>query len=338
MKEQDRSKFVYDAKGFNAYGIHISTQTPYDLLGYDKDGYNRQGYDSRGYNRQGYNKNGFDENGVDEYGTNRMTGEKDPRITLAEDFISSGLTIDEFCTEKGKPKKSVLTALKSVITSPCVRAGLLEALDIEKKPVTAKQKELKEKLLAGEIKIKDIEDINEVLRAASDDKEKEAIREILMKAVIKGDIRILEYKKIFGLREDGKELPTRIVDRLDSLAKLTRRSKKDEIKKLRYAIEKEEERIKTYRAPFLPGDLKRIGGLDESGKEVWLEITPKRIELAKGYLTATDEFICFKTMNDLFRTMLKNNKLEEKMQMIVSKKTKKDGKNNKDEKQEEPEK
>lgn len=252
------------------------------------------------FNEDGYNKNGYDENGIDEYGTNRLTGQKDIRITLAEQFISSGLTIEDFCKEYRKPETAVRKAIDSIKTSPCIKDKLTEALSRGEKTISEAVQRQKEKLLAGEISLVEAGCINEILLAANKE-EKQRIKRILAEAAAKHNIRILEYQKIFGLDELKENLPTRISERLEVLAKSFRVSKDRSEKELYGKLMNESERVKKYRSQFYPGDLKRIVCLDKDQRECTVEITPELIALAEKYLTKSGEFICFKTMNDFFK-------------------------------------
>ena len=51
-------------RGFNKDGIHIGTDTLFNLDGFDKNGYDKNGYDKNGFNVNGYDKDGYDSDGT----------------------------------------------------------------------------------------------------------------------------------------------------------------------------------------------------------------------------------------------------------------------------------
>ena len=309
----------YDMYGYNAKGIHMDTGTPYNIYGYDRNGFNKEGYNTWGYDRNGYNKEGYDVNGIDVFGMKKATGQKDPRIVLAESFIMSGLTLEEFAKEINRSPSAINNVFQTIRKSPCISEKLDEAIEKSIVETSKETIEVKKQLLSGEINIRDVGCIDDIIRACSE-KEKQEVREILIRGVNEHNIKVLEYKKIFGIKEEGKELPQRIIDRINPLLRVVKKSQKPDIRILSRSVYQEMARLESYKSPYKDSDLTRVGYTDKKGKERWLEISPKRIEMAKKYLQSNGEFICYKTMNDVFMGIVRGTLKEHEMELKLNQK------------------
>lgn len=303
----------YDMYGFNEQGVHKDTGTYFDIYGYDKDGYDREGYDSNGYDRRGYDKEGYDANKVDELGMSKKTGTKDKRVELAEKFIKSGLTFEEFCKAEEKSADNVKATFDTIIKSPCIKADLEKAL---KEGYSQEAVAIKEQLLSGKKTIVDVGCIDNIIYCATAE-ERQTIREMVIKAAKSHEVKILQYRTMFGIEATGKELPQRIADRLGTFTSFINKSKDPEVRMAKRHLDAEYTRVLSYRSPFKEGDLKRIGWIKD-GKEQYIEISQKRIEKAKKYLEENGEFVCYKTMHDLFQGILKGTFDKRKAKMIIN--------------------
>ena len=306
----------------------------YDYLGFDSEGYNSRGYNMAGYNREGFNEEGYDPNGIDALGISKRTGDKDSKVALAEEFIASGLTLEAFCEDEKKKIEVVTKSFEALKQSPCIRDELAAALEKSKEKPSEEDKEIKEKVLSGEMPIKSVSEIYKVLRICSTE-ERQQVRELLITAIDSHELKIMEYKNIFGIKEENDTLPIKIIAKISGLTKYVRRSKNQRIKMMIKGLDNEVRRITAYKSPFKPADLKRIG-YEEKGKVKYLTITQEMIENAEKYLRAKGEFVCFKTMNDLFMSVVKGTLSEHQLKMVDQKKDKKK-EEKKEDKKEEPE-
>lgn len=275
------NKKGYDKKGYNKEG--------YNKAGYDKEGYDKNGYNSKGYNREGYDRTGFDRNGVSKEGINKKTGEKDERVKFAEEFISFGESIEAFAEHKQISVEQAKAIMDEIRTSSVVNEKLESAFGKKVNRIFAILTAEKEKLLLGEIAIADIKDINKILKLSTIE-ERKKIRDMLIKAIASHEISILQYKDIFGIKEINSSLPQNIIIELYKAKRFAG--------PLAREVYNEIDRLKPYRAPYIAGDGETLGyrekPTDKNLKMV--AITDEHRNMARQYLSATDEFICSKTM------------------------------------------
>ena len=310
----------YDVLGFDRNGIHKDTGTKYNRYGYDITGFNAEGFNVKGYDREGYDREGYDVNKIDRHGISKKSGEKDTKITIAEKFIESGLTLKEFSEMIEVDPAKVNRLMQTIRRSPYIKDALDEALQKNDVVFSKESMELKQQLLTGQKSIKEVGSIDDII-AVCTESEKQEVREILIKAMNTHEIRILEYQKIFNLDEEKGNLPSQILKRLSPMLTTAKRSKKPEIRSASRGIYKEIDRISRYQSPYNDNDLTKVGYVDENNQSHWLTISKERIEMAKKYLKATGEYICYKTMDDVFMGVLKGTLDEHHLQTVVEQKT-----------------
>lgn len=309
--------------GFRKDGIHSKTGTKFNLDGYDINGYNEAGYD----------KDGYDKLGIDKNGLNKETNQKDKRITFAEEFINSGKSIEMFSKEHAIPASVVKKDLDILKDSPFISAKIIQALQRNADKYINTIFALKDRLIEGKISIKEVKDVRNVLRICSDD-EKQKVLGALMKGASTHTISILEYKSIFGIENFEKNLPQDIMNNFDEIILLAKKSGNKELTSLVSGLYKEKDRIKTYRAPYKPEDLKFVGYIKEGeNNPTRLEITEEHIDMAEEYLKATGEFICYKTMADAFMKMAKGELNRDVLTALIN--NKKDATENKEQEKQE---
>ena len=295
----DKNGFNIDGinrAGFRKDGIHIETNIKYGPDGYDIDGYDIDGYD----------KDGYDMLGIDRNGINKETNIKDERIEFGEKFIKSEQTIEAFAKENGLELKKVKKDLDELKKSPYISQKLTETLTKNETKSYSRICSIRDEILTGKIDIKQVINIDVILKVCSNEEDKAKIMNMLVKSASKHDISIMEYRSILGLTESGRELPKRIADKIDELKTYARKSKNKEITGNISELYKERDRINGYKAPFREEDLKSVGYIKPGEKEpTTLNITKEHIEIAKEYLYATGDFVCYKTMSMAFMKIAK---------------------------------
>lgn len=295
----------YDRKGFSREG--------YDRSGFDRDGYDRDGYDKsgidklgygkdglhiEGYNEEGYDKRGYDRNGVSKVGISRLTGQKDDRVQLAEEFIVARKSIEQFAKEKQISVESVKAIIEVIRTSPCIKEKIDEVLTSNSNRYLTSLKVKKQQLLSGTKTIKEISGINDVLRIC-DTHERQKITELLITEMASHEISILDYKYILGIEKIDANLPQNIITQIDAMKKSAGRLSRE--------LYKEIDRIKPYRTQYKAAEGETIGFFaNPTDKEpVKFTITDTQRDMARQYLRATGEFICNKTMQATLMKIVK---------------------------------
>ena len=291
-RKYDRKGF--DKNGFNKDGIHKETETEYDtegynIRGYDEQGYNRKGHHIEGYDDEGYDRNGFDRNGVNREGINRKTGIKDDRVEFAEEFISYGKSIEEFARYRQIPIEQVKAMLDEIRTSAIVKERLDGVLARNANRFLGTVKTKKEQLLSGKIAIRDVKGIDNILKLCNPE-ERKKVNEMLIMGIATHEISVLQYKDIFGIKEINSSLPQEIIMQIESL--------KRSVGPLAREFYKEMNRMKSYKAPYIPSERETLGYMEKptDKKPKMVTITDEHRDMARQYLRATDEFICNKTM------------------------------------------
>ncbi len=288
----------YRKDGFNAEGIHRETQTKFSPEGYDIEGYNEQGYDRLGYDRTGYDEQGYDINDVNKDGIHRDTGKKDVRIEFVERFIEAGVSIEQFAQTVQMTTQEAERVIAEIRESPCIKEQLNRALQKNSNTFIRTAKAKKDQLVSGKISIRDVRNIDNILRFASKE-EKKVITEMLMKEVSTHSITMSEYKSIFGIGNVGTQLPQEILNRTGEMFRIAKNTGISSMPKLAKDIRAEMDRIGSYRKPYIPAEGERMGFLENpTDKEAkMVDITDEHRSLARQYLRLTNEYVCQKTMS-----------------------------------------
>lgn len=286
----------YNKNCFNRERIHKETGTKYNPEGFDIDGYNEEGYNQRGY----------DINSINKEGINQYTGQKDERIQFAEEFIATGKSIEQFAKDRNMKIEEVRIKIENIRNSPCISGRLDDAFRKNSNKFVGTVKTKKDQLLDGKISIKEVKNINIILRFCSEE-ESQKITELLIKSVATHAVSILEYRNIFGIEKISPSLPNDIIKNITKLSGTVKNSQNKDIRMLTREIYKESDRIKGYNAPYKPEIGEAMGYFekptDKQPKRV--EITDEHREMAKQYLIANDEFICKKTMGSTLMKIVK---------------------------------
>ena len=229
--------------------------------------------------------------------------------------MKSGNSLATFAKEKNIPIDELKPLIESVRNSPCIKYDLDKTLKRNANKylhtVTAK----KEQLLEGKIGIKDIKNIDGMLKFCTEE-EREKVNEKLANSVASHNISILEYSKIFGIDNVTSGLPNEIIKKVSEINNNVKNSSNGDIRKISRDIYKEVERIKKYSIPYKPENGETLGYFekltDKQPKEV--QITDEHRKMAKQYLHLTNEFVCKKTMNstlmDIVRGTIDDKKIE----------------------------
>lgn len=298
------TKTSFDTEGFDIKGFDVED---YDRKGYNREGYNRRGFDRKGihkktgttfdpkgfdtngYNREGYDKNGYDRNGVNREGINRNTGEKDERVKFAEEFILSGMSMEAFAKNKQMSIEQVKAIIDEIRISAIVKEKLDRALERNANRFMFAVTKDKEQLLTGKITIRDVKGINSVLGFCNPD-ERKKVTDMLVQAIASHEISILQYKDILGIKQINSSLPQEIIMQIESL--------KRSAGPLAREFYKEMDRMKSYKAPYIPGEGETLGYMEKptDKKPKMVTITDEHRDMARQYIKATGEFICNKTM------------------------------------------
>ena len=192
-KKHRETQTLYDKKGFNNKGLWhgkniYSLDTGYDVNGFNKEGihedthtrYNTDGYDKNGYNQKGYNKDGYDILKINSDGINIETGKKDERIIFAEEFISSGKSIEKFAQDKQMSVKKVNEIIEEIRISPYIKDRIDVALEKNSNRYIAIMQTKKQQLLSGQISIKEIKRIDVILRLATEEEKEKIYRDLCL--------------------------------------------------------------------------------------------------------------------------------------------------------------
>ena len=229
--------------------------------------------------------------------------------------MKSGNSLATFAKEKNIPIDELKPLIESVRNSPCIKDGLDKTLRGNANKylhtVTAK----KEQLLEGKIGIKDIKNIDGMLKFCTEE-ERKKVNEKLANSVASHNISILEYRKILGIDNVTSGLPNEIIKKISVINNNVKNSSNGDIRKISRDIYKEVERIKKYSIPYKPENGETLGYFekptDKQPKKV--QITDEHREMAKQYLHLTNEFVCKKTMNstlmDIVRGTIDDKKIE----------------------------
>ena len=299
----------YDKRGFNVEGIHMETQDIYDVEGYDINGYNESGYNREGFNKEGYDVEGYDKNGFDCLGINRRginieTGERDERLTFAEEFLGSDKSIEQFALMKELPVEEVDAKIQEIRKSPYYAKEIDKALKRNADRYVATIKTLGKQLVEGKISIKEIGGIEKVIDMA-EESDKQQIFRILIDCIASHDITIIDYAKIFAIKGINKNLPQNIITKLNEINNSVKYSPDRTIKTKMKDIFKEISRVKAYVAPYIPSEGEKIGFIKPGEKDVTMyDITDEERDIARQYLMATNEFVCNKTMQEKFKLVV----------------------------------
>ena len=301
------NKLGYDCLGFYKNGIHNATGTKYDEDGYNKrrfnsDGINKDTQDK--YDPQGYDVDGYDCLGINKNGINKETGERDERLAFVEEFLGSDKSIEQFAKMKGLSLEKVEEKIQEIRKSPYYASEIDKALKRNSDRYLATIKTLIEKLVAGEISIKEIIGIEEVLRKANND-DREKIFKLLVNQVGTHDTSIMEYAKIFKIKGLDRNLPQNIITKLNEINNSVKYSPDRTIKSKMKDIFKEISRVKAYVAPYIPSEGEKIGFIKPGEKDATMyDITDEERDIARQYLIAKNEFICNKTMQETFKLVV----------------------------------
>ena len=161
----------------------------------------------------------------------------------------------------------------------------------------------KDKLLEGKIEVRDVRGIEKILALCTGE-EKEKVMKLLITSIASHNITILEYKEIFAIENFNSKLPQNIIDKIAVMKGEVTRSKDAEVRKQVKEIYAEIRRLESYKAPYRKGALTKVG-YSENGKAVMFDITSELEVLAKRYLIATEELICYKTMSNALTKIAK---------------------------------
>ena len=321
-KETELDVEGYDKYGFNIHGIDRRKFRRDGINSITNTEYDEDGYDINGYNKDKLDRDGFDVLKLDKDGINRETGKKDERVVFAEEFINLGKSIDAFAREKGLDPKNVEKKLEEMKKSSFIGDKVSEALEKNTARYIQTINSLRNKVISGELNVRNVDNIDIMIKLGSPDEQK-AIMGILVKEMATHSISIMNYKRMYSIKDLDSNLPSSIMERIDQVCTFAKRSGNSELAILARELYKERDRIKVYKAPYQSEDLKTIGYIKPGDKNpTMLTITDEHRELARQYLIATGDFICYKTMSDTFMKIAKGEIDEEKLLEIKAKKEK----------------
>lgn len=289
----------YDRQGFNKNGfnrgrIHRDTGTKYNLEGYNEHGFDEAGYDKDGFNELGYNRAGVDRLGIDKNGKD-VTGKDDERVLFVRKFINAGITIPQYAKQKDIPVEILQAQIDAYRDIACTKAELDKVLKQNANRYVGAKMTEKDKLIAGKIRVQDVVDIDKTISFCNIE-EREVALKLLSDAMASHRISIMEYRSMFALGKTSSILPSSIISKVERYNSEMKRAQDPKIRKNVKGVYDEIRRLEGYKKPYRVGDLKRIGYTSNDGKEIMVDVTMKNIELAKEYLTISNEFICYKTM------------------------------------------
>lgn len=333
-------------RGFNREGIHYKTSAPYNEkgyrqngeyyydeegydhkgyneVGYDRDGYNKEGfnangihrngteYNDEGYNIEGYDKKGYNRNGYNKEGINKDTGEKDPRITLIEEFINSNTSRKKFSAYKGINLDDFNKIIKEVLSEYPNADIKQEDIDKEAKKSSAvylaKRENIVRKLLSGEITFDEYCSNNngikvqDLLKKVEGTKNEEAMYKILGNGLTSQKRDMMDYIRVFAKGKYDNTVYQKTIQEFIKFEKGLARHKNllDIYRKLR----SEEKRLQIYKSQFRRDVCsKKIGYLNnETGEIQFTEITEDHIKYAKQHLFNTGKYFCSNNMEAVFR-------------------------------------
>lgn len=216
------------------------------------------------------------------------------------------MSIKEFAARKKIPFSEMKVKIERLREIPCIKDDMDRALELNHNRFVGSLKNDKEKLLLGEIELKDIHnDISKIMRFATQE-ESEKIRNIFISNVLSHNLSIHQYSDIFGLdRRYYRTLPKQILERIDQYKRFFYEAvdKKD----TSIELSKEKRRIQSYIKPYVRENGETLGFWNEStGKTEMVNITEEHREKAREYLKSRDEYICNKTMQSALREIVRS--------------------------------
>ena len=329
----------FNIHGFNRKGIHKITNSIYDEDGYDKDGYDKDGFDNKGFNREkinkdtltvydkdgfdinefnkeGYNREGYDSYNIDKNGINRETGKIDPRLVFAEKFLSYGKSIKAFAKSINMSEETVREQLEEIRGCSLVGNRIDELLTKNSSNYIAFILSNKEKILSGKISLEEVRCLQDIFMHCNKD-EKIKLLNIVIPKIASHKIGVLNYAEMFNLEVDSG-LPEKIVAEIKKLIVHVNNSGKD-LSKNSKSLHEECKRIDAYKRQFNKNDISQMGTSDRM-----ITINDEHINLAKEYLKAQKEFICYKTVINTLGKIIRDEITPENVERIKKERDLKD--------------
>ena len=316
----------YNQKGYDKYGHNKngSKETGtrynikcYDKNGYDEKGYDRYGYDKDGFDKEGYNKEGFDRTQYNKYlinkeGINKITGKKDNRIILVEEWLKTTYSMGAFAVKNGMSEKEFFRLVEEVRKIyPKLIENIEEKNDRTRDVYLFKNKEIAQKLLNGELKIENFAkdrqlkcDFDLMIKLLQSKEEKIQLTSLILDYITTGNIEITDYFNMFAKGKYKKESFKDVEKQLEVIEGLCKSI--PELRKSIAGIKKQKRILESYKKPFFRNEINRMGYVDPKTNKVnMVEITDEIVEDAKRYINITENFLCSKTMQAIILKIVK---------------------------------
>ena len=301
--EESFDREGYDRDGYDREGINKETGTKYNIKGYDKNGYDKDGFDEEGYNKEGFDRTQYNKYLINKDGINKITGKKDDRIILVEEWLKTTHSMGGFAAKNGMSEKEFFRLVEEVRKIyPKLIENIEEKNDRTRDVYLFKNKEIAQKLLNGELKIENFAkdrqlkcDFDLMIKLLQSKEEKIQLTSLILDYITTGNIEITDYFNMFAKGKYKKESFKDVEKQLEVIEGVCKSI--PELRKSIAGIKKQKRILESYKKPFFRNEINRMGYVDPKTNKVnMVEITDEIVEDAKRYINITENFLCSKTM------------------------------------------